>query len=461
MSHHPAPFADDHWDDLLDFIEQGKVLPIVGDGAVTYGDDNRPLHPALAEQLATRLEIARDRLPAVPTISDVVQEHLKRNGERNLVYSRLHRILREPTLTPGKALRDLAAVEGFRLFLTTTFDPLLGRALDAVRHDGRPATTTLGFFPGAAHKDLPCRAAELPGATVYHLLGRASVAAGEFVAWEEDLLDFLIELPRHLSTDAMRNLSADLRSHAILAIGLSFSDWISRLLLRIARQEPLSRVSLHSWLAEGPPDTVARSMVLFFGGVSKSIQVVECLPSDFAAELARRWRERHPRTAGTGAGGAAPSPLPVGPVFLSYAREDEAIARRVKQALESRGCSVYFDRERLGTGLNFHHELQDQIEKRCSLFVSIVSPFTEAAVGDNYFRRERYWASKRAEGFSDKDRQRFYLPFVVHEKPPAELHHEPQIFAGCQWNLCPGGEVPEAVAMRVAELQRQFQMIAK
>jgi hypothetical protein len=52
------------------------------------------------------------------------------------------------------------------------------------------------------------------------MLGRVSVVAGEFVAWEEDILDFLCELPRHLSTNVMKHLSNDLKSHALLMIGL-------------------------------------------------------------------------------------------------------------------------------------------------------------------------------------------------------------------------------------------------
>jgi hypothetical protein len=197
-------------------------------------------------------------------------------------------------------------------------------------------------------------------------------------------------------------------------------------------------------------------MVLFFGGVSKSIQVVECHPPAFVAELARRWRERRPEpdpahpSPGAGAGAY------IGLVFLSYAREDEAAARQIKAALEAAGCTVYFDRERLGGGMNFHYQLEDQVSRHCAVFVSVVSEFTESAVGDNYFRRERFWASERAKSFSDLNRDEFYLPFLVHERKPDSLLHEPRIFSGCQWNLCPGGKVPQATAAKVAALQQKF-----
>jgi hypothetical protein len=451
----PLAFSDDKWDDLLDFVEQGKVLPIAGDAIAVFGKEDQPLYPWLAQELAARLEIPD--LSPNPTVSEVAQRHLVRGGERNAIYSRLHRILKNTRLEPGPALIDFAGIGSFQLFLTTTFDPLLERALNQVRYGGAERASVASFFPGASHKDLPTRAADLPAATVYHLLGRVSVAAGEFVAWEEDLLDFLFELPRHLGTDTMRNISADLRSNALLAIGLNFSDWLVRLLLRITRQDPLCRVTLHSWLAEGPPENVSQSMVLFFGGVSKSINVVECHPPTFVVELARRWRERHPVTA-LGADGqfVARSTGPEGLVFLSYAREDEAAARRAKAELEAQGCAVYFDRERLGGGMNFHYQLEDQVLKHCSVFISLVSTATESAVGDNYFRRERYWASERAKSFSDMEREEFYLPFLIHEQFPGSLQHEPRIFAGCQWNHCPAGAVDPALARRVAALQQKY-----
>ena len=168
-----------------------------------------------ARELANRLDVSGARLAATPTLNDVAREHLLAGGERNAIYTRLSRILRERCPVPGGALRDLAGIAAFNLYLTTTFDPLLERALNAVRFGGAESTRTQAFFPGAANKDLPARRAELAGVTVYHVLGKVSVAAGEFVAWEEDLLDFLCELPRHLSTNRCRSPRAPLASRSL------------------------------------------------------------------------------------------------------------------------------------------------------------------------------------------------------------------------------------------------------
>ena len=446
--------TDDFWEDLLDFIEQGKVIPVIGEHAVTFGERNEPLYPWLAAELANRLGVNGPRLTAGSTLNDVAREHLLAGGERNAIYTRLSRILRERCPVPGETLRDLAGIAAFNLYLTTTFDPLLERALNAVRFGGVESTRTQVFFPGAVSKDLPARRAELAGVTVYHVLGKVSVAAGEFVAWEEDLLDFLCELPRHLSTDVMKHLGSDLKSHALLLLGLNFSDWLTRLFLRVSRQDPLSRVTLASWLADGPTDYAAQSMVMFFGGVNRSIKVIECDPAAFASELARRWKERHPAPVGPTGFDATTGPR--GLVFISYAREDEVAARSLADGLKAQGCDIYFDRERLGAGINFHFQLEDQVRKYCGLFLSVISPATESAVGDNYFRRERYWASQRAEGYSDAERGEFYLPVLIHGALPAELRQEPRIFSDCQWNHLPGGAVTPEFGRTVAGLQTKY-----
>ena len=47
----------DFWEDLLDFIENGKVIPVIGEGVVTFGDDDRNLYAALATGLAEKLQV--------------------------------------------------------------------------------------------------------------------------------------------------------------------------------------------------------------------------------------------------------------------------------------------------------------------------------------------------------------------------------------------------------------------
>jgi hypothetical protein len=81
--------SDDFWEDLLDFVEQGKVIPVIGEHAVTFGESNELLYPWLAQELAARLSVNGSKLTEMPTVNDVAREHLLAGGERNAIYTRL------------------------------------------------------------------------------------------------------------------------------------------------------------------------------------------------------------------------------------------------------------------------------------------------------------------------------------------------------------------------------------
>ena len=67
-------------------------------------------------------------------------------------------------------------------------------------------------------------------------------------------------------------------------------------------------------------------------------------------------------------------------VFLSYAREDEPLARRLAGALEARGWSVWWD-SRLPTGQDFHTFIEQQLnDARC-----IVVLWSKASVSQGSF----------------------------------------------------------------------------
>src|SRR5690349_17703295 len=124
---------DDFREDLLDLIDERKVIPVIGERAVTMSPDESPLYEWLALRLAENLHLPIDALPPSPNLNQVVTAWLLKGGERNKIYTRLHRILRDESPPPGSALRDLAGIPAFNLFLTTTFDRLLENAIDAIR----------------------------------------------------------------------------------------------------------------------------------------------------------------------------------------------------------------------------------------------------------------------------------------------------------------------------------------
>ncbi|KPA15648.1 Toll-Interleukin receptor domain protein, partial [Candidatus Magnetomorum sp. HK-1] len=59
-------------------------------------------------------------------------------------------------------------------------------------------------------------------------------------------------------------------------------------------------------------------------------------------------------------------------VFISYAREDYSIAKRIYDDLTSKGISCWMDKENLLIGQNWLVEISRAIEN-CSHFLSLIS----------------------------------------------------------------------------------------
>jgi len=128
-------------------------------------------------------------------------------------------------------------------------------------------------------------------------------------------------------------------------------------------------------------------------------------------------------------------------IFLSYARDDAAAARRVAEALRASGLEVWFDENELRGGDAWDVKIRRQIDE-CTLFVPLISEHTEARA-KGYFRLEWKLAVEQthllAEGVP------FIAPVVIdgtHESGavvPAE-------FMKVQWTRLPGAlPTPEFV----------------
>ena len=111
-------------DDLLEFVEDGKVVPIIGEELLRVGQngDEIPLYRYVADKLAERLEIPATSLPPEPSLNDVVCHYLEAGREPEEVYPKIRPILNQARFAPPEPLLQLAGIDRFKLFVTLTFD---------------------------------------------------------------------------------------------------------------------------------------------------------------------------------------------------------------------------------------------------------------------------------------------------------------------------------------------------
>ena len=458
-----APPQEFFWDDLLEFIDEHRVIPVVGAELSTLPDGKGgtvSLHRLLATKLAERLRVPDAQSAEGDALHEVVCSYLARGGRREDVYPRLRNLLKEIAPPVPEALRQLARIRHFSLFVSTTFDSLLGQAIDAERYGGVATSQSLAYTPDG-DADLPAdfeRRSASP--LVFHLFGRAS-ASPDYVITEEDTLEFFTLMQNESTRPNV--LIDELKSSHLLLIGNTFPDWLSRFFIRIVKNGRLS-------LQRGEQEIVAdrhsshdQSFANFLRMFSYRTQIFQQgNAADFVRELADRYAQRHPETTESvpatrqpvpGDNGRPPAGLEMTPgsVFISYAREDAPAVQRLRDALAGAGIDVWFDQRELNSGDDFDQQIKKSI-RACSLFLPIISETTQGR-HEGYFRLEWMLAVERAKLIAETIP--FILPIAI-DSLAESTALVPERFLQVHWTRLPGGAATPDFIERMVRLVRDY-----
>lgn len=400
------------WSRLLDWLEEGKVVPIVGQDLleVTEAGTSLPIVTVIARRALTRLGLSPEAWRGVRTMTDAAVCWLERGGQDNLgdLYRAVHRVAHEESLPIPDVLRTLAGIDPFKLFITTAADPLLARALTEVRGSS-PRIRSYAYATRHAPDDLPARLDEIAGPVIYHLLGRTAVT-DTYALTEEDVLEFVHSLQS--TPDAPEMLRHELRDRSLLIIGSGYSDWLTRFFLRGTRGAPFSeRNAADGFLADtsaGRDESFVR-FIRHFGG---RLQVFPGEARTFVYELADRWAQRAAEIRAPDAAGGTPVPaIEPEQIFVSYASEDLEHAELLVNRLREARLPVWFDKNLLRSGAEFEAEIRRGIG-RCTLVIILLSRRLQT-YEPRFFFREWDLAIDVAKSY----RRQFIIPCRIDDVP--------------------------------------------
>lgn len=438
------------WNLLLSLVAKGNVVPIVGEDLLQVeGSPGRTVAEVLAQRYCANAELDLSEEDQY-RLSVVVTQHRQFYRNPHDVYSGVGDEYASWRPAVPQALRQLARIRHFNVFVSTTFDDLLERALNEERFGGKQLTEVISYSPKSVPDDSRIKAQLSSGRpVVFQIFGNCNEPL-RYALTEGDKVEYVHALQTAEYRPA--RILSELYDRPLLMLGNRFPDWLTRIFLRIVRKTPLNNGEVpkqyvsDSWEADQAP------MRFFLQNFASNTEVIEDLSAcEVVQELLERWQERF--------GGQTvesvvshgvfqePVPMPKGAIFISYCATDASgrpsldgpRAMALRDALESRGVDVWFDKDQLQGGDEFERKIQRYINT-CSIFMPLISNTTESR-DDGFFRKEWNWALGKLQEFTGSDRQ-FVYPVVLDQLNPYEAK-VPDGFKRFQFASMPGS-TPDA-----------------
>ncbi len=459
-------FDDDFaWDDLLDTIAEGKVVPVIGHELLEadYAGERTTLQRLVAAALAAGRGFhvdARRHFELGDAVAAYLEQPRVRPDDPYPQVTRLIRNLKPPFPIP-EPLQQLAAIRPFDLFVSTTPDDLMARALDQVRHRGNEVARRLAFSlkqsTAAQTQAMDEPRDGVP--VVFNLFGQLSMLA-EYALHEEDALEYIHGL---VSRDAAPPdwLMSRLRDRVLLFIGVHLPDWLERFVLRAVNRGPLRTDHRTYYIArELGPSAAAVALFYHRFGRDARLQVYRGGAVPFVAELHRRWRERVPDAPASAAADAPPEGR--GSVFISYDWDNRPAVERLHQSITELGGDVWYDRQRLLAGSDWERDIRAQIRQGVELFIAVLSDQAENKPRSQGVVFEE-WNEAIARSRRFKWPRTFVVPVVIDaDATRADPARYPDLmrtfpdFERFTFGLAPNG-VPDASLL--AALEQQIKLI--
>jgi hypothetical protein len=452
-----APFeTEDFWDDLLAFVEQGRVIPVVGPELLTIPGDGgpAPLYRVVADRLLARYGL---RGPGQDYGLYEAVAAIAASGKRvrdlyRPVHDILQKVLAETGAMPAP-LEKLARIQAFDLFVTTTPDDLLARALRAARGVEPEEIEYAPKLPTARRRDIP----ETPSSrytAVFYLFGKADVAPF-YAIHEEDALEFPYTLQEGSGPERM---FSQLRGRNLLMIGCTFADWLSRFFIRLSNPDRLfSDQRTKKEYLVGEETARDRELDFFLERFSQDSRRYPHPAAEFVDELHRRWVGRNPPAIDMPPLAAATGPASEsgGTIFISYSSADLGPAKSLYAGLQKIGGDVaWFDKSMLKPGDEWERQILGAIQK-CGLFLPLLSANTEGR-DEGYFRKEWDEAAERSRRIQGR---KFIFPVVIDADCDMNRYAlVPERFRSFQYGHAPQGQLSDVL---LSEIQQEIRNLRR
>ncbi len=367
----------------------GSEIPVkVGSTSSTAAStDSTTLAEELRRRLARELE-EDNRSASGTTLAALAQQYEDTEGfGPTTLRATAEMALTSRLYSPSSVHEQLAALP-FSLIVTTSQDSLLEQALKAA---GKSPVSQRYHLRGDKRENPEFVVPGSPASpVVFHLFGSAEEPSS-LVLSENDVLDFLIRVVSErppLPNSLLRVLKRI--GQSFLFVGFGIRHWDLRILLKILlRALELNRSG--PAVAAEPLDSLIPSdrdeMILFYQRGTR-VELEDADVGTFLTKLSERLEAD---------GGFVGQAAPLGPrprVFISYAREDAALASKVFDALQKAYFEPWLDQESLQGGDDWNKRIEADLDASDFVLVLYTPEFCRKT--DSYVNKEVALACERA-----------------------------------------------------------------
>ncbi len=425
-----------HWERLLADIQGRQVIPVLGSELLVVEVDGESitLYKYLARELVRRLDLDATQLRPGYEFYHVVSAFLEQQAanpqkyERDEIYYQIRTILEGRNWLMPEPLRQLAEITHFDLFVSTTFDSLMERALDEVRCGGLARTRSYSYCTMEKVVDLPDDFELEERPSIFQFFGKVN-PMNDFAVTDEDILEYAHRLQ---SRDLRpHNLFDQFRNKRLLTLGCSFPGWLTRFFLAATKGDELFTVGVSGFLADDL--TWQDQELVGFLKRKRTDVITQGNAVKFVAELHERWLKKFGAVEDAAAAATPdepelPSDMPPDSVFVSFLSADRAVAREVAARFRGAGIDVWFDETNLAPGDRYEQKIAHHIFN-CFAFVPLISRHSIQQIAEPEFYRFEWSEAIRAAKFRPPTLP-FFLPLIVDDTSPKDAGIPDEFRAG-------------------------------
>ncbi|MEN6319073.1 MAG: toll/interleukin-1 receptor domain-containing protein [Syntrophaceae bacterium] len=398
---------DDDWSELIDQIQTGRCILMLGPDAAGEEVDGgyQPLAEILANELAEKSEIKKlaESLKISIDTSNLAQVSLYYEMKtKRRVRPKVEEFYKDRQNQSSPFHENLAALP-FYLAITSTPDDMFYNAL--INTPKKPVKAHYDFRGNK--NDLIAGGTGAAGEPLVFYLYGTIENPNSLVLTENDLLDFLMKIASG-NPPLPINILSELRDKekSFLFLGFGFRHWYLRILLHILQVESKKYASFA--LEQFDVDRL-KNTIYYFSESEYKIQICNAELCSFAEELRHRYERISP----------VESPKPqfrdASTVFICHTSEDKEYAEKLYTEMKARGFKPWLDKENLRGGVLWNNEIQKTINEIDYFIVLQSEALAKKNIG--YVNREIQFALNRQLDFRGLC---FIIPVQIDSSPLIE-----------------------------------------